>query len=86
MTGCLVITLRDQSMSNHIPLASADVLREDFHQLYGSGHDFEGEKLIEIVVSAGQLLAEIVGGEDVDAAFATDPPARLRGGRRRRLG
>ena len=58
-------------MSNHIPLASADVLREDFHQLYGSGHDFEGEKLIEIVVSAGQLLAEIVGGEDVDAAFAT---------------
>ena len=58
-------------MSNPIPPTGADDLREDFHQLYGSGHDFEGEKLIEIVVSVGQLIGEIVGHEDADAAFAT---------------
>ena len=45
-------------------------LREDFHELYGSGRDFEGMTLIEIVVSTGNFLADIVGQDSVDAAFS----------------
>jgi hypothetical protein len=58
-------------MSSSITQANSDDLREEFHRLYGDGHDFEGEKLIEILVTMGQLVGEIVGREDADAAFAT---------------
>ena len=46
-------------------------LREDFHQLYGSGFDFEGEALIEVVVGAANFLAEIVGPDASNAGFAS---------------
>jgi hypothetical protein len=45
-------------------------LREDFHQLYGSGFDFEGETLIEVVVSAAVFLSEVVGQEATTVGFA----------------
>jgi hypothetical protein len=45
-------------------------LREDFHQLYGSGLDFEGATLIEVVVGTAHFLAEIVGADPVKTAFA----------------
>ena len=48
-----------------------DKLREDFHQfLYGTGHDFEGLTLIEIVLGAASLLSEMVGAEPTNAGFA----------------
>jgi hypothetical protein len=46
-------------------------LREDFHQLYGSGFDFEGEALIEVVAGAANFLAEIVGPDASNAGFAS---------------
>jgi hypothetical protein len=45
-------------------------LREDFHQLYGSGRDFEGETLIEVVIGASTFLAEVVGPDATNAGFA----------------
>ena len=45
-------------------------LREDFHQLYGTGFDFEGATLIEVVVGTANFLAELVGPDPVNAAFA----------------
>jgi len=45
-------------------------LREDFHQLYGNGRDFEGETLIDLVIGASAFLADIVGAEATNAGFA----------------
>jgi hypothetical protein len=49
----------------------ADKLRDDFHQLYGTGFDFEGQTLIEIVVSAASFLTEVVGPDATNAGFAS---------------
>lgn len=46
-------------------------LRTQFHELYGSGHDFEGATLAEIVVRLGDVARDIVGAEVADTAFAT---------------
>lgn len=50
--------------------ADPQTLREDFHRLYGAGSDFEGATLIEVVVRAGDLLAETVGPDAVTTGFA----------------
>ena len=50
--------------------ATIDDLRKDFHELYGNGHDFEGETLAEILVRIGHLVGDIVGQEEAAAGFA----------------
>ncbi|MEE7457473.1 hypothetical protein MPAR168_04675 [Methylorubrum populi] len=48
----------------------AELLREQFHSQYGNGNDFEGATLIEIVVGAGRLLAELVGTDNANIGMA----------------
>jgi hypothetical protein len=50
--------------------ATIDDLRKDFHELYGNGHDFEGETLAEILVRIAQLVGDIVGRETAAVGFA----------------
>lgn len=52
-------------------IAEPDDIRLEFHEHYGTGSDFEGAVLIDVLVAAGRLVAEIVGEEVADRAFAT---------------
>ncbi|MCJ2105403.1 hypothetical protein MKK70_08425 [Methylobacterium sp. E-041] len=51
-------------------LTDPELLREQFHSQYGNGNDFEGVTLIDIVVGAGRLIAEIVGTDDANIGMA----------------
>jgi hypothetical protein len=55
---------------NNPEAQNTDALRQEFHDLYGSGRDFEGLTLIDTLVATGVFVGEIVGVEAADAAFA----------------
>ena len=48
-------------------IETADDLRQDFHELYGNGHDFEGETLAEILIRIGNLVGDLVGQDTASA-------------------
>lgn len=54
--------------TNSVP---PDDLRAQFHELYGSGRDFEGVTLAEILIGLGKLARDIAGEDAADAGFAT---------------
>lgn len=45
-------------------------LRQQFHENYGSGRDFEGDALIGALVAAGKLVGQIIGIDAADEGFA----------------
>ena len=71
MIGYAIITKGRRMTKRKGTSPDAEKLREDFHQLYGTGFDFEGETLIEVVVGAAGLLAELVGDEAATRGFVT---------------
>jgi hypothetical protein len=52
------------------PSPDAAELRAQFHELYGTEHDFEGLTLAEILIRLGDLTRDITGPEPADGAFA----------------
>ncbi|KQT50582.1 hypothetical protein ASG52_07170 [Methylobacterium sp. Leaf456] len=62
--------ITESEMISSASPSDAELLREQFHSQYGCGNDFEGATLIDVVIGAGRLLAEMVGSEHADIGMA----------------
>ena len=49
---------------------SVSDLRQEFHDCYGNGDDFEGDALIAFLIAAGRFIEDIVGPEATNRGMA----------------